>query len=137
MQKVFIAEYGLGGKVSTSGDIYSYGVLLLEMATNKRPTDPMFKEGFNLHNYARTATGDHLLEIVDPILLTNHCNDPAPSTNKNGNETIFMRKEACLRRMLELGVACSMELPQHRIDIYSIIQELKSIKDVMLPNFTG
>lgn len=131
------AEYGLGSQVSTSGDIYSYGVLLLEIVTGKRPTDPMFNEGLNLHNYVNAVMGDRLVEIVDPILLWNNCSDRALSTNKNGEETISIQIEACLRLMLELGVACSKELPQQRIDITSVIQELHLIKDVMLSYSTG
>nr|GEU51229.1 receptor kinase-like protein Xa21 [Tanacetum cinerariifolium] len=130
-------EYGLGSKVSTSGDIYSYGVLLLEMVTSKRPTDPMFNEGINLHNYVNAAMDDRLVEIVDPILLRNNCSNCALSTNKNGEETVSLQIEACLRLLLELGVACSKELPQHRIDISSVIQELHLIKDVMLGYSTG
>ena len=59
----------MGSEVSTSGDIYSYGILLLEMFTGKRPTDSMFKDELNLHNFASTALPDRISEIVDPILL--------------------------------------------------------------------
>ena len=43
----------MGNKVSTNGDIYSYGILLLEMFTGKRTTDNMFKDNLNLHDFVR------------------------------------------------------------------------------------
>ncbi|XVF24082.1 hypothetical protein REPUB_Repub13aG0096500 [Reevesia pubescens] len=48
-------EYGMGSELSTKGDVYSYGILLLEMFTGKRPTDEMFKEGLSLHNFVAAA----------------------------------------------------------------------------------
>ncbi|KAF8035475.1 LOW QUALITY PROTEIN: hypothetical protein BT93_C1489 [Corymbia citriodora subsp. variegata] len=41
-------EYGLKGKVSTKGDIYSFGILLLEVITRKKPTDEMFNADMSL-----------------------------------------------------------------------------------------
>ncbi|KAH9330820.1 hypothetical protein KI387_002928, partial [Taxus chinensis] len=32
-------EYGVGGSVSAKGDVYSYGILILEMVIRKRPSD--------------------------------------------------------------------------------------------------
>ena len=102
-----MAEYGLGSEVSTKGDVYSYGILLLEMITGKRPTDSMFDGGLNLHNYASIAWPNRVLEIVDPKLLNN--NDEVTG---NHNYTPTNRTNECLISIVKLGLACSMELPQ-------------------------
>ncbi|KAL7164784.1 hypothetical protein ACSBR2_040649 [Camellia fascicularis] len=48
-----LPQYGMGGEVSTQGDMYSYGVLLLEIFTGKRPTNNMFMGNVNLHSYIK------------------------------------------------------------------------------------
>nr|AGT17283.1 kinase [Saccharum hybrid cultivar R570] len=42
-------EYGEGSAVSTTGDVYSLGILLLEMFTGRSPTDDMFGDMLDLH----------------------------------------------------------------------------------------
>nr|GLL37868.1 probable LRR receptor-like serine/threonine-protein kinase At3g47570 [Ipomoea trifida] len=42
-------EYGMGNEFSTSSDMYSYEILLLEIFTGKSPTDDIFTHGLNLH----------------------------------------------------------------------------------------
>ncbi|KAI3742246.1 hypothetical protein L1987_59926 [Smallanthus sonchifolius] len=104
-------EYGLGSEVLTSGDIYSYGILLLEMMTGKKPVDPMFEEGLTLHSYARNALADgSVLHILDPVLL-----------NEDVNETSLIS-------LMKIGVQCSSESPQDRMDIGTVVHELSSRK---------
>ncbi|CAK9177398.1 unnamed protein product [Ilex paraguariensis] len=38
-------------------------------APGKRPTDNMFRDGLNLHNYVVAALPDRVAEIMDPILV--------------------------------------------------------------------
>ncbi|KVI09905.1 Leucine-rich repeat-containing protein [Cynara cardunculus var. scolymus] len=61
-------EYGLGSKMTKEGDIYSFGILLLEMMTGKRPTDEVFKEGLNLYDCVKMALPDRVMEIVEPTV---------------------------------------------------------------------
>lgn len=64
-----MAKYGMAGQVSILGDIYSYGILLLEMFTGKRPTDDIFKQDLNIHQFTDMALPEHVMDIVDPSLL--------------------------------------------------------------------
>ncbi|GLJ20688.1 hypothetical protein SUGI_0376870 [Cryptomeria japonica] len=41
-------ENGIGGNLTTKGDVYSYEILILELLTRRRPTDDMFSEVINL-----------------------------------------------------------------------------------------
>nr|XP_023892072.1 probable LRR receptor-like serine/threonine-protein kinase At3g47570 [Quercus suber] len=120
-------EYGLGSEVSTKGDVYSYGILLLEMITGKRPTNSVFEGGLNLHNYASMALPDGVMEVVDPKLLNN-----VNEVLGNHNGSLANKIKECLISMVKVGVACSMELPQERWDISKAISELHLVRDIIL-----
>ncbi|KHG14432.1 hypothetical protein F383_17994 [Gossypium arboreum] len=62
-------EYGMGSELSTKGDVYSYGILLLEMSTEKRPTDERFREGLSLRNFVKATLPERIIKVADPILV--------------------------------------------------------------------
>eukprot|EP00253_Pinus_taeda_P007608 PITA_07608 len=62
-------EYGLGVAVSSQGDVYSYGILLLEILTRKQPTSGMFIGDLNLHSWVNLAFLDRVKEVIDNDLF--------------------------------------------------------------------
>lgn len=110
-------EYGIGSEVSTFGDVYSYGILLLEMITGKRPTDSMFKDGLELHSYVKMALPDRVDDVADPKLLTE-------VDQGKGTDQIV----ECLISISKIGVFCSEKFPKERMDISNVVAELNRTK---------
>ncbi|KAG5235193.1 LRR receptor serine/threonine-protein kinase [Salix suchowensis] len=123
-------EYGVGSDVSTYGDVYSFGILLLEMFTGKRPTDDMFKDGLNLHNYAEMALPGRVSEVVESTLFREDVESSIHSSHMM-NHTETGKTLECLVSIIKIGVACSVELPRERMDIGSAVAELHRVRDIL------
>lgn len=50
-------------KITEKSDVYSYGVVLLEIITGKKPVDPTFPDGHHVIQWVR----DHLKSKQDPV----------------------------------------------------------------------
>ncbi|XP_027939862.1 probable LRR receptor-like serine/threonine-protein kinase At3g47570 isoform X2 [Vigna unguiculata] len=113
-------EYGTGCRVSAKGDMYSYGILVLEMVTGRKPTDAMFGEGLSLHKFCQTAIPEGITEIVDSRLL-----EPNAAEGRNVMES---KIRECVVALARIGVECSAELAVDRMDIKDLVMELHTIK---------
>ncbi|KAK3441300.1 hypothetical protein EUGRSUZ_B01431 [Eucalyptus grandis] len=109
-------EYGMGDMVSTQGDMYSYGILLLEMFTGRRPTEEAFKDNLNLHTFVKMNMPNRVMEIVDSAIFNGE------------NENDIERIRDCIAFVLGIGVACSMELSRDRMGMAEALKELHKIK---------
>ena len=65
---LYFVEYAQSVHASTCGDVYSFGIVLLEMITGKRPTDSMFEGELSIANFVERNFPDQVLRIIDAHL---------------------------------------------------------------------
>ncbi|XP_031392195.1 probable LRR receptor-like serine/threonine-protein kinase At3g47570 [Punica granatum] len=127
-------EYGAGGDVSTHGDVYSYGILVLEMFTGKRRTDEMFTDGLNLHLFANAALPEQISQVIDSFLLQ-ECRGMESSSNNirsRRHRNKFQKIQECLVSIIRQGVVCSSECPQDRMNVADVAATLRVIQKELL-----
>ncbi|KAF6986962.1 hypothetical protein CFC21_004646 [Triticum aestivum] len=113
-------EYGEGSVVSTAGDIYSLGILLLEMFTGRSPTEGTFRDSLDLHKFVKDAFPERTFEIADPTMwLHGGQHDNAAS----------IRIQECLVSVLRLGISCSKQQPRDRALTRDAAAEMHTIRD--------
>lgn len=105
----FIAEYGYMMKITEKSDVYSYGVVVLEVLTGKQPIDPTIPDGLHVVDWVRQKKGG--ADVLDPSLRG--------------------RPEAEVEEMLQaLGVAllCVNPSPDERPTMKDVAAMLKEIR---------
>ncbi|GJX90521.1 kinase-like domain-containing protein [Tanacetum coccineum] len=113
-------EYGIGSEMTSSGDVYSFGILLLEVMTGKKPTDDMFNDGLSLHKFAYMALPDHVINVIDNDAIV------LQSTEANA-----IKVEECMAATIKIGVSCSVDSPPQRMKIEIVVNELLRILNVL------
>uniref|UniRef100_A0A0E0JE49 Receptor kinase-like protein Xa21 n=1 Tax=Oryza punctata TaxID=4537 RepID=A0A0E0JE49_ORYPU len=121
-------EYGEGSAVSTLGDVYSLGILLLEMFTGMSPTDDLFRDSLDLHSFSEAAHPDRILEIADPTLWVHV--DAKDSITRS-------RMQESLISVIGLGLSCSKRQPKERMSIQDAALKMHAIRDDAYLMFSG
>ncbi|CAM0152956.1 unnamed protein product [Urochloa decumbens] len=113
-------EYGEGSSVTTHGDVYSLGILLLEIFTGRSPTDVMFRGPLDLHEFSKNALPERIWDIADKTMwLHTDAND----------SVIRSRIDNCLVSFISLGISCSKRQPKERTLIHDAAIEMQAIRD--------
>ncbi|KAH6772071.1 Leucine-rich receptor-like protein kinase family protein [Perilla frutescens var. hirtella] len=109
----FAPEYASMIKITEKSDVYSYGVVLLEIITGKKPVDPSFPDGQHVVQWVR----DHLKSKRDPVDIIDQKLQGLPDTQ--------------IQEMLQaLGIALlsTSNRPDDRPAMKDVVALLKEIK---------
>ncbi|XP_047325422.1 LRR receptor-like serine/threonine-protein kinase FEI 1 [Impatiens glandulifera] len=106
-------EYMQSGRATEKTDVYSFGVLMLEVVSRKRPTDATFIEkGLNIVGWLNyLVTENRPQDLVDP-----NC--------------IGVEAES-LDALLSISIQCVSSVPEDRPTMHRVVQILES--EVMTP----
>jgi hypothetical protein len=110
----FLAEYAYTMQVTVPGNVYSYGVVLLEILTSKLPVDEVFGEGVDLVKWvhAAPARGETPEQIMDPRLST---------------VSFAWRRQ--MLAVLKVAMLCTERAPAKRPRMKKVVEMLQEAKN--------
>lgn len=103
-----IAEYAYTTKVNEKIDVFSFGVVLLELVTGREPNDGNDNNNINLAEWAwkHFSEGNSIAEVLD----------------KEIKEQCYLEEMSGIFR---LGLACTSTLPASRPSMKEVLQILR------------
>ncbi|XP_043689261.1 receptor-like protein kinase BRI1-like 3 [Telopea speciosissima] len=106
-------EYYQSFRCTTKGDVYSYGVILLELISGKRPIDPLeFGDDNNLVGWAKQLQREkRISDIIDTMLLEQ------------------MSSEAEIYQYLKIAFECLDDRPFRRPTMIQVMAMFKELQN--------
>ncbi|XP_059316120.1 probable LRR receptor-like serine/threonine-protein kinase At3g47570 [Lycium ferocissimum] len=112
-------EYGLDGLVSIKCDVYSYGIMLMEIFTMREPNGEMFEGDFSLKQWVSNSLPEAVMDVVDANLLTS-------MDNRLEKELDVMAS------IMRVALDCCVESPARRTNVKEVVGMLHKIKIQLL-----
>ena len=117
------------GKASRKSDVFGFGIMLLEVFTGKKPTDPMFVGELSLRQWVHKAFPSRIGNIMDGNVPKDDEIVHGFYHTSNSSEISHSTLHSTLTSVFQLGLLCSSELPDERVTMTDVVAKLKKIKD--------
>ncbi|XP_042757653.2 LRR receptor-like serine/threonine-protein kinase EFR [Lactuca sativa] len=129
-------EYGMGENPSTKGDVYNYGIMLMEIFTGKRPTDDIFVGGLSLKIWVQSAFPSNLDLVLDPYLIQELEELWSEELRleewySDGHSMNQKMPHDCLTIIIGVALSCTNDSPHGRIVISEALDKLKIVQDML------
>nr|WCJ12453.1 LRR-RLK-1 [Solanum microdontum subsp. gigantophyllum] len=111
------AEYGLDGLVSIKCDVCSYGIMLLETLTRRKPTE--FEGDLSLKQWVSYSLPEAVMDVVDANLVT-------PMDNRSQKELDVVAS------IMKVALDFCAESPARRTNMKDVVGMLQKIKIQLL-----
>ena len=102
------AEYAYTLRVNEKSDIYSFGVVILELVTGRRPIDPEFGEKDLVTWVCNGLDQKGIDHVIDPNL-----------------DSAFKEQ---ISKVLDIGLLCVSSLPSNRPSMRRVVKMLQEVK---------
>jgi Leucine-rich repeat (LRR) protein len=110
-------EYGYGTSVTEKVDVYSYGVVLLELLIGKQPVDLSFGESMHIVAWVRARVqqngGANVNDVLDSRLLMT---------------TITDAQRTQMLHVLRIAILCTKDAPSDRPTMRNVLDLLRTSK---------
>jgi serine/threonine protein kinase len=119
------------GRASRNSDVFSFGIMLLEVFTGKRPTDPTFIGESSLRQCVWQAFPAKLSDVLDEKLRQGEQMSQAfhhQTTTTLPSSSSISYNGNFLVSTFEMGLECSSDSPDQRPSMGDVVTRLKHIK---------
>lgn len=111
---VFVTENAFTTTKSVESDVYSYGVVLLELITRKKAVDPSFADGMDIVRWVRSVWNEKIeIEVVVDEGLYDDLYDS------------FVREQ--VTEVLQLALRCTETESSKRPTMRQVVKELEDV----------